>query len=168
MCTLYGCSSIRTADIDCAMYLMAASGLFVTIRALLGDLQVVCPSAKAWLSLSLVTGTATLVSWLILTSKVSLGSLIVSIFALCVFIYGMLEIAFALLDRWAVRSDMFSDVVRYGPQYKIVTRYSSRESHRTHLGAHECILDVLLLLHAGRTTVVPDFALLFLCWFCPR
>ncbi|OEH79915.1 hypothetical protein cyc_02196 [Cyclospora cayetanensis] len=103
-------TSIQSADVDCAVYLIAASGLFVTIRALLGDLQAVSPSAKAWLSLILVTGTVALLLWLVVTSKVSLGSIIVSLFSLCLFIHGMLEISFALLGRWAVRSDMFSDV----------------------------------------------------------
>lgn len=113
LCERHAFSSIQSADVDCAIYLMAASGLFVTMKAFLGDLQIVSPSAKACLSLVLVTGATTLLFWLLFTSKMSLGSLIVSFFALCLFIYGVLEIAFALLDRWAVRSDMLSDVIRY-------------------------------------------------------
>ncbi|CDI80237.1 hypothetical protein EPH_0008810 [Eimeria praecox] len=105
-------TSIQSADVDCAVYLVAASGLFATIKALLGDLQMLSPSIKAWVSLLLVTGTTALLFWLVITKKVSLGSIIVSLFALCLFIYGALEIAFALLDRWAVRSELLSDVVR--------------------------------------------------------
>lgn len=113
LCGLIELSSIQSADVDCAMYLVAASGLFVTMKSFLGDLQIVSPSVKAWISLVLVTGTVTFVFWLVLTKKVSLASLFISFFALCVFIYGALEVAFAVLGRWAVRSDMFSDVVRY-------------------------------------------------------
>ncbi|CDJ51827.1 1,3-beta-glucan synthase component domain-containing protein, putative [Eimeria brunetti] len=105
-------TSIQSADVDCAVYLVAASGLFATIKALLGDLQMLSPSIKAWLSLLLVTGTTALLLWLVITKKVSLASLVLSLLALCLFIYGALEIAFALLDRWAVRSEMLSDVVR--------------------------------------------------------
>ncbi|CDJ27874.1 uncharacterized protein EMH_0035710 [Eimeria mitis] len=105
-------TSIQSADVDCAIYLVAASGLFAAIKTLLGDLQMLSPSVKAWLSLLLVTGTTALVFWLVVTKKVSLASIIVSLFALCLFIYGAVEIAFALLDRWAVRSEMLSDVVR--------------------------------------------------------
>lgn len=129
-------TSIQSADVDCAMYLMAASGLFVTMKAFLGDLQIVSPSAKAWLSLILVTGVATLICWLVFTSKISLGSLTVSCFALCLFIYGMLEIVFALLGRWAVRSDMLSDVIR--------------EYHRC---AGLCTFAPLLVLSAVTTSV---------------
>ncbi|KAL8272509.1 hypothetical protein Esti_003632 [Eimeria stiedai] len=129
-------TSIQSADVDCAMYLMAASGLFVTMRTFQGDLQVVSPSAKAWLSLVLLAGAAMLVLWLTITEKVSQGSLICSFFALCLFIYGMLEIAFALLGRWAVRSDMFSDVVR-----------------TYHRCAGLCIFAPLLVLSALTTSV---------------
>lgn len=95
------------------MYLMAGAGIFVAMQTLLRDLQTVSPFAKACLSLVFILGTVILVFWLVFTNKVSFGALLLSLFALCLFIYGLLEITFAVLDRWAVRSDVLSDVVRY-------------------------------------------------------
>ena len=88
------------------------------------------PSAKAWVSLLLVSGTTALLLWLVITKKVSLASIIVSLFALCLFIYGALEMAFALLDRWAVRSEMLSDVVRYVPPLLTTKLGSSFERNK--------------------------------------
>ncbi|CDJ39099.1 1,3-beta-glucan synthase component domain-containing protein, putative [Eimeria tenella] len=129
-------TSIQSADVDCAVYLVAASGLFASIKALLRELQTVSPSIKAWLSLLLVAGTSILVLWLVITGKVSLGSLVISFFALGLFVYGALEMAFALLDRWAVRSDMLSDVIRM-----------------YHRFAGFCIFAPLLVLSAITTSV---------------
>lgn len=115
---------------------MAASGLFASIKALLRELQTVSPSIKAWLSLLLVAGTSILVLWLVITGKVSLGSLVISFFALGLFVYGALEMAFALLDRWAVRSDMLSDVIRcvvLEQQLKVLFCFERAEASRVHV-----------------------------------
>ncbi|KFH12537.1 1,3-beta-glucan synthase component protein [Toxoplasma gondii MAS] len=104
--------SIKASDLDCVIYLFGTAGCLLFLVIFLDDLKLASPNWNTVLSLVLCCTATVLLGWAISTERLTLSALLASTAAFLIFSYGLLEISFALLGRWAVRNDILAEAAR--------------------------------------------------------
>ncbi|PFH31362.1 1,3-beta-glucan synthase component protein [Besnoitia besnoiti] len=105
-------TSIKATDLDCAVCLFGTAGCLLFLMIFLDDLKLASPNWNTLLSLGLCCTVTAGLGSAVATGSVTISALLASSAAFLIFCYGLLEISFVLLGRWAVRNDVLSEAAR--------------------------------------------------------